>query len=70
MSNRKEDNGYRKSKEKSNRSLRSEKSTDLEKKIFKIASLGAIVTGILACLSSVGVGLSLIMLGTMVFSEL
>lgn len=70
MSRRKEDNSYRKSKETSNRGLRSEKSTDLEKKIFKIASLGAIAAGALACLTSVGVGLSLIMLGTMVFSEL
>jgi len=70
MSKRKEDDSYRKSKETSNRGLRSEKGIDLEKKIFKIASLGAIFTGALACLSSVGVGLSLIMLGTMVFSEL
>lgn len=70
MNNRKKENSYEKSKEKSNRSLKSEKDTDLEKKVFKIASLGTIVTGVLACLTSVGIGLSLIILGTMVFSEL
>jgi len=70
MNNRKEDNSYWKSDVKSNRNRRSGKSVDLEKKVFKIASLGAIVTGCLACLSSIGVGLGLIMLGTIVFSEL
>lgn len=54
----------------SNKKSRVKRNRDLEQKVFRIASLGTIATGMVACVSSVTVGLSLILLGTVVFSEL
>jgi hypothetical protein len=39
-------------------------------RLYKIVSLGAILSGVLACLASVGVGMSLMLAGTMILAEL
>jgi len=41
----------------------------LDDRVFRIASLGTIVAGLLACLASVGIGVGLILAGTIVFAE-
>ena len=52
-----------------NRTRRS-RQVDPETRFYKIVSLGTIITGILACLASVGVGMSLMLAGTMILAEL
>ena len=47
-----------------------DKNTSLEDKVLTVVSLGTIISGGLACLASVGIGMSLVLLGTMVFAEL
>lgn len=51
-------------------SYSSDKDTSFEDRFFTFVSLGAIVSGGLACLASVGIGMSLVLLGSMVFAEL
>ena len=51
-----------------NRRSRS-KRIDPETRFFKIVSLGTIITGVLACLASVGVGMGLVLAGTMILAE-
>ncbi len=48
----------------------SDESTTFEDKFLTVVSLGTIISGGLACLASVGVGISLVLLGSMVFAEL
>jgi len=45
------------------------KITDLESLIFTCLSLGTIVSGILVCFTSFAIGISLILLGGIVFFE-
>ena len=52
-----------------NRTKRSRK-VDPEARFYRIVSLGTIITGILACLASVGIGMGLMLAGTMIFAEL
>jgi uncharacterized membrane protein len=49
---------------------RRRKEGDTEIRVVKIISIGAIISGALSCLASVSIGLSLVLLGTIVFSEL
>lgn len=46
------------------------KGTSFENKFFTIVSLGTIASGSLACLASAGIGMTLVILGTMVLAEL
>jgi len=48
---------------------RRRKARDIETRVVRVVSLGAIISGAAVCLASVGVGLSLMLLATMVFSE-
>ena len=50
--------------------LKSTQDSGLEEKLLKIASAGTIISGLVTCLASVGVGLGLLMAGVAVFSEL
>jgi hypothetical protein len=45
------------------------KGSDMETRVVRIVSLGAIVSGAVACLSSIGIGLSLMLLATIVLAE-
>ena len=46
------------------------KKVDFEGRLYRIASLGAIVSGILVCLASVGAGMGLMLVGTVILAEL
>jgi hypothetical protein len=48
----------------------SEESTNFEDKVLTVVSLGTIFSGGLACLASVGIGMSLVLVGSMVLAEL
>ncbi len=52
-----------------NESKRSRKVTS-EDRFYRVLSLGAIVSGALACMASVGVGMGLMLAGTVIFAEL
>mgnify|MGYP006865085099 CR=1 FL=1 len=45
------------------------KAGDTETRVVRLVSVGAIISGAIACLSSIGVGLSLMLLATMVLAE-
>ncbi len=49
---------------------RSGNHASFEDKFFTVVSLGTIISGGLACLASVGIGMSLVLLGSMVLAEL
>jgi len=42
----------------------------LEDRLLKIASVGTIISGLIACVASVGIGLGLLMAGVAVIAEL
>ena len=43
--------------------------SSFEDRVYRIASLGTVAAGLLACLASVGIGMTLILTGAMVFVE-
>jgi len=45
------------------------KENDMESRVVRIVSLGAMISGAVACLSSIGVGVSLMLLATIVLAE-
>jgi hypothetical protein len=47
-----------------------ERRNDTETRVVRIVSLGAIVSGAAVCLASVGVGLSLMLVATVILAEL
>ena len=55
--------------EKLKRQLRRIAQRSFEDRVYKIASLGTVAAGLLACLVSVGIGMTLILTGAMVFVE-
>jgi hypothetical protein len=52
------------------RPIKHSKRVDFEDRFYRIVSLGTIVSGALACLASVGVGMGLMLAGTMILAEL
>ena len=52
------------------RHLRQIAQVAFEDRVYRIASLSTIVAGLLACLTSVGVGMGLVLTGAMIFAEL
>ncbi len=50
--------------------IKRSKKVEFEDRFYTIVSLGTIATGILACLASVGIGLGLMLAGTMFLAEL
>lgn len=49
---------------------RRSKTVDPERRFYKIVSLTAIVSGSLVCLASIGIGMGLMMVGTVILAEL
>lgn len=45
------------------------KARDLETRVVRVVSLGAIISGAAVCLASVGAGLSLMLVATVVLAE-
>ena len=45
------------------------KKTDPETRFYRLVSLGTILSGVLACIASVGIGMGLMLAGTMIFAE-
>jgi len=43
---------------------------DLQSRLLRVVSLGTIISGALACLASVGVGMGLVLAGVTVLAEL
>ncbi len=52
------------------RQLRRMAQVVFEDRVYRIASLSTVAAGLLACLASVGVGISLVLTGAMIFVEL
>ncbi len=55
--------------ERLNRQFRRIAQRSCEDRVYKMASLGTVAAGLLACLTSLGVGMTLILAGAMVFVE-
>lgn len=50
--------------------MRRSKTVDPERRFYRIVSLTAIISGSLFCLASVGIGVGLVMVGTVILAEL